>query len=113
LLAKLNLLKSLVCLDLAAESKLGKKFHIFFYISDFSSYGENIVVKVELPLPSPTAAETSSEQPQLSPTAVETSSDLPLPSPVAAKTSAADEPKAECVDKKEELVDTKAKLSIR
>jgi hypothetical protein len=85
----------------------------FLFISDFSSYGENIVVKVELPLPSPTTAETSSEQPLLSPSAAETSSEQPLPSPVAAKTSAPEEPKTECVEKKEELVDTKEKLSTR
>jgi hypothetical protein len=102
-----------LCLDLAAESKLREKIKILLYISDFSSYGENIVVKVELPLPSPSAAETSSEQPLPSPTAAETASDLPLPSPVAAKTSAPDEPKTECVDKKEELVDTKEKSSTR
>jgi hypothetical protein len=111
--AKLKLLKSLVCLDLDAESKLGKKLKNFLYISDFFSYGENIVVKVELPLPSPTAAETSSDLPLLSPSAAETSLDPPLPSPTAAKTSASEEPKTECVDKKEELVDTKEKLSTR
>jgi hypothetical protein len=98
--------------ELEAEWKLGKNVKIFLYIC-FFSYGENIVVKVELPLPSPSAAETSSEQPLHSPIAAETSSDPPLPSPVAAKTSASDEPKDECVDKKEELVDNKGKLSTR
>jgi hypothetical protein len=113
LLAKLKLLKSHVCLELRGQSKLRNLLKCSPYLSDFYSYGENIVVKVELPLPSPSAAETSLEQPLPSPTAAETSSDLPLPSPAAAKTSAPDEPKTECVDKKEELVDTKEKLSTR
>jgi hypothetical protein len=92
---------------------LGKKIKFFSTSLIFFSYGENIVVKVELPLPSPSAAETSSELPLHSPIAAETSSDLPLPSPVAAKTSAPEEPKTECVDKKEEVVETKEKLSTR